>query len=116
MLKNEAEVERLKVEIADLKKSSGAQAQAQIDAQVTSLINAKEYEIHHLRERIHYGRAFRLTTKDNCPVADPCVPAARPEWRRTGVDLKATVGVVVETVPAPAKPCDICEDAPKGGH
>jgi hypothetical protein len=116
MLKNEAEVEKLKAEVANLKQGHGSHAQAQIDAQVTTLINAKEREIQHLRERIHYGRAFRLTTKDNCPVADPCVPAARPEWRRTAVDLNATVGVVVQTVPAPSKPCDICEDAPKGGY
>lgn len=115
MLKNEAEIERLKAEVASLEKNNGNTVQAQIDAQVQALINSKEQEIQHLRERIHYGRAFRLTTKDNCPIADPCVPAARPQWRKTGVDLNANVNVVVETVPAPAKPCDICEDAPKGG-
>ncbi len=72
-------------------------------------LREQNQELQHLRERVHYGRAFRLTTKDNCPVEDPCVPAARPKWRTTDLQVDVT------STPAPAKPT-MCETMPLGGN
>lgn len=54
-------------------------------------MNDQFVELQSLRERVKYGRAFRLTTKDNCPVEDPCVPLARPDWRNASLMIEAKV-------------------------
>lgn len=94
-------------EIAGLQTKS--QAAEKMSAGLVDELRAQNHELQQLRERIHYGRAFRLTTRDNCPVEDPCVPAARPKWRTT--ELK----VDVSATPAPAKPT-MCETMPLGGN
>jgi len=86
-----------------------SQAAEKKSAGLEVALRAQNNELQQLRERIHYGRAFRLTTKDNCPVEDPCVPAARPKWRTT--DLR----VDVTATPAPAKPT-LCSSMPLGGN
>lgn len=121
MMKNEAEVARLQAEVEKLKLAAATvaepalDAQAQVNAQWQSLIDSKEHEIHTLRERIHYGRLFRLSTEErglrNCPeTPTPC-----PNWRHATVNLEATVATaaVVTTVaptpvaaPAKAEDCD----------
>lgn len=125
MLKNEIEVARLQAEVESLKLAAAAKpaapvdAQAQINAQWQSLISSKEQEIHTLRERIHYGRLFRLTTEErglrNCPeTPTPC-----PDWRHASVALTATVAsetpVVIAPVAAPAKVED-CDCPLVGGR
>ncbi len=125
MLKNEVEVARLQAEVESLKLAATAKpaaptdAQAQISTQWQSLISSKEHEIHTLRERIHYGRLFRLSTEErglrNCPeTPTPC-----PEWRHASVALTATVAsetpVVVAPIVAPAK-ADDCDCPLVGGR
>ena len=65
-----------------------------------------------LRERIHYGRAFRLTTKDRCAMPEACTPVAHPQWRKTGLEVTTRVqaGVV------PAKGSSICDGMPLEGR
>ncbi|MBM3988711.1 MAG: hypothetical protein FJ294_12235 [Planctomycetes bacterium] len=125
MLKNEIEVARLQAEVESLKLAAAAKpaapvdAQAQINAQWQSLISSKEHEIHTLRERIHYGRLFRLTTEErglrNCPeTPTPC-----PDWRHASVALTATVAseapVAIAPAAAPAKAND-CDCPLVGGR
>lgn len=67
------------------------------EAELAGMVNANIEELMHLRERVMYGRAFRLTTKDNCPTPDPCQPLARPDWRNAQVEVLARVETVVVT-------------------
>lgn len=67
------------------------------EAELAGMVNANIEELMHLRERVMYGRAFRLTTKDNCPTPDPCQPLARPNWRNAQVEVLARVETVVVT-------------------
>lgn len=70
------------------------------EAELAGMVNANIEELMHLRERVMYGRAFRLTTKDNCPTPDPCQPLARPDWRKAQVEVLARV----ETIVVPQEP------------
>jgi hypothetical protein len=119
MMKNEAEVARLQAEVEKLKLAAATMAepaldaQAQINAQWQSLIDSKEHEIHTLRERIHYGRLFRLSTEErglrNCPeTPTPC-----PNWRHSTVNLQASVAsaaVVTTEAPAPVSAPAVAQD------
>ena len=69
-------------------------------------MNEQFVELQSLRERVKYGRAFRLTTQDNCPVPDPCVPLARPDWRNASLLIETHVATEVKPT---AKPGDFCE-------
>jgi hypothetical protein len=122
MLSNEAEVSRLQAELEKMKgqpatADAGPSAQAQIDAAWKQLIQSKEHEIQSLRERIHYGRAFRLTTKDRCAVPEACTPVNHPQWRVTGVELGAKVDVNVTSTSAAPEPqkSSICDGMPLEG-
>lgn len=73
------------------------------EAELAGMVNANIEELMRLRERVMYGRAFRLTTKDNCPTPDPCQPLARPDWRNAQVEVLARVETVVVTQEAPVE-------------
>jgi hypothetical protein len=108
MLENEAELQRMEGELAALR----AGEPAGVDGAVKAALDAKEHEIMTLRERIHYGRAFRLTTKDRCATPEACTPVAHPQWRKTGLEVTTRVqaGVV------PAKGSSICDGMPLEGR
>ena len=109
MLKNEAEQQRLAGEL----KQAQAVGAALVDAngQMEKTMQAQQQEIMKLRERIHYGRVFRLTSRDNCPIDDNCMPPERPVWRNTAlrVDLK-----MPEQKPAAGN--SACDTLPLGGN
>ena len=65
------------------------------EAELAGMVNDNIDELMRLRERVMYGRAFRLTTKDNCAVPEPCVPLARPDWRNAQIEVLARVETVV---------------------
>jgi hypothetical protein len=94
-------------EIAALQAKGQTAEQKASDLQAA--LQASNHEVQSLRERIHYGRAFRLTTKDCCEIDDPCVMPSRPMWRTSNVSVD------VQVTPAPAKPT-ICETMPTGGR
>jgi len=98
VLKEEAEASKVAAAVAE--------HQAKADA-LHGVVNAQNLEIQHLRERIHYGRAFRLTSKDNCEIADPCVTLDRPQWRKASLEVEAKVK-------QESKP-DLCDEK-QGGH
>ena len=83
--------------------------------------HAAAQEIQMLRERIHYGRAFRLTATDNCPVNDHCVPLDRSNWRTPAQIAPIVIHAPAPAsmpAPAPAAPANApCCELPKvGGH
>lgn len=95
-------------EEADAAKVAAASAEHKARAEaLDGVVNAQNLEIQHLRERIHYGRAFRLTAKDNCEIADPCVTLDRPQWRKATLEVEATVK-------QQSKP-NLCDEK-QGGH
>ena len=98
-LKNEAEVAKLKAE---------GKVKDDVNAKLVTVANDQDAELQALRERIHYGRPFRLTATDNCPQADPCVPLARPQWRNSSVSVQSTVTTETKA--------GMCETMPLGGH
>lgn len=108
-LKNEAEQQRLAAELQNAQNIGASLAGA--NSQLEQTMQAQQQEIMKLRERIHYGRVFRLTSRDNCPVEDNCMPPERPMWRNTAlrVELK-----MPEQTPA-AKDCSGCDSLPLGG-
>ena len=65
------------------------------EAELAGMVNANLEELMSLRERVMYGRAFRLSTKDNCPTPVPCQPLARPDWRSAQVEVSARVETVI---------------------
>jgi hypothetical protein len=65
-------------------------------------------EIMRLRERIHYGRPFRLTSIDNCAKPETCKPVAHPDWRNAAIEVNAEMTVTVKE-----ESCDPCDE---GGH
>ncbi len=77
---------------------------------LTGYASDQRAEIMQLRERIHYGRPFRLTAVDNCVVPDPCVVLQRPDWRHTALEVVGHVPVVEEA------DCDPCNASAKAGH
>ena len=112
-LENEAEVARLEAEKEQLERAGLAHQEALAVSETARLADAAEIQM--LRERVHYGRAFRLTATDNCPVDDSCVPLDRSNWRQA-----AQIQPIVIIPPAPANPApakDPCCELPKvGGH
>ncbi len=115
-IENDAEVARLNAEMAE--------KQAAADAELASLrlerttmqevVNAQHEEVMFLRERIQYGRSFRLTGTDNCPVEDPCIPLDRAQWRHASLTVSADVApVVMKVVEKKEEPC-FCPE-PTGG-
>ena len=109
VLKSEAEQQRLSAELQQAKNIGVSLASA--NSQLEQTMQAQQQEIMKLRERIHYGRVFRLTARDNCPIDDNCMPPERPVWRNTAlrVDLK-----LPEQTSA-AKDCSACDSLPLGG-
>jgi hypothetical protein len=85
------------------------QAEAGKSAALEAALRTQNQELQGLRERVHYGRAFRMTTQDNAAVADPSVPLRRPQWRVT--DVRVDVNVA-----APAAKPSLCEAMPLGGR
>jgi hypothetical protein len=65
------------------------------EAELAGMVNDNIEELMRLRERVMYGRSFRLTTQDNCPTPDPCRPLARPDWRNAQVEVLARVETIV---------------------
>jgi hypothetical protein len=110
VLKSEAELADAKNAIAEGKAKQEALMQA--NSQLAGALSAQNQEIQHLRERIHYGRAFRLTAKDNCAIQDPCAPLDRPQWRNAALDVNVTTQVQTIAVPAAPSPCQL----PLGGN
>lgn len=81
------------------------------EAELAGMVNNNLNELMQLRERVMYGRAFRLTTKDNCSIPDPCQPLARPDWRNAQVEVLARVETIVIEQEAPddergSTPCE----------
>jgi len=110
-LENEAEVARLESEKDQLERAGVAHQEALAASEAAR--HADAAEIQALRERVHYGRAFRLTATDNCPVDDSCVPLDRSNWRKP-----AQIQPIVIVPPGPATPAPAkgsCCELPKVG-
>lgn len=112
-LENEAMIAKLEAEKSELERSSVAHGEALATSEAARLEAAQELQM--LRERVHYGRAFRLTATDNCPVDDHCLPLDRSNWRRPA---QISPIVIHPPAPTPAPPAkDACCELPKiGGH
>lgn len=91
---------------------SAALAGANADLEKT--MQMQQQEIMKLRERIHYGRVFRLTSNENCPIADPCVPPERPQWRNATLRIDLAAKPAAAAAPAAAADCAPCS-LPLGG-
>ena len=110
-LENEAEVARLQSEKDQLERSGVAQQEALAVSEAARQADAAEIQA--LRERVHYGRAFRLTATDNCPVDDSCISLDRSNWRTA-----PQIQPIVITPPAPAMPAptkESCCELPQVG-
>jgi hypothetical protein len=110
-LENDAKVARLEAEKDELERAGVAHSAALAASEAERRADAQELQM--LRERVHYGRAFRLTATDNCPVDDHCVPLDRSNWRRP-----AEITPIVIRPPAPAAPApapDACCELPMAG-
>lgn len=102
-LRNEANAALAATHAAELEAMELAMESTR-DSMQTAM-NEQFIELQSLRERVKYGRAFRLTTQDNCPTPDPCVPLARPDWRNASLTIKTHVATEVKTA---EKPADFC--------
>lgn len=104
----DASIERLKNETEVAKLKAEGKQKDDVNAKLVMVANDQDAELQALRERIHYGRPFRLTATDNCPQADPCVPLARPQWRNSSIQVQSTVTTETKA--------GMCENMPLGGH
>ncbi len=89
MLKDEAEKQRIANELQQAQGLNATLADA--NGQLERTMQAQQQEIMKLRERIHYGRVFRLTTRDNAPVDDMSMPPERPVWRNAALRVELKV-------------------------
>ncbi len=107
-VKADVETQEAVAAMQEAQQISAALAGANADLEKT--MQMQQQEIMKLRERIHYGRVFRLTANENCPVEDPCVPPQRPQWRNATlrIDLNAKPA---ESAAADCAPCSL----PLGG-
>ncbi len=79
--------------------------------EAANLLTAQSWELQRLRERVHYGRRFRLVSEEDCLHYRPHCDFERlhPEWGATEYLLQTDVNtrtVVVE------KGCEFCPDKP----
>ncbi|MAD32945.1 MAG: hypothetical protein CMJ88_04235 [Planctomycetes bacterium] len=111
VLENEAKVAELEAANDEIARNNAAHADALVASEAARLAAAQELQM--LRERVNYGRAFRLTATDNCPVNDHCVPLDRSNWRSP-----AQIEPIVIHPPAPAAAeaaKEACCELPKVG-
>lgn len=88
---------------------------AQADVQLAAnTLNAQSWELQRLRERVHYGRRFRLLTQEDClHYKDQCdFEALNPEWMAPEYLVETQVST--RTVQAEAT-CQFCPDT-LGGY
>jgi hypothetical protein len=99
-------------------------------AHAGQVLNASAYELQRLRERVHYGRRFRLTGTEDClHFRAPCdFEHLHPEWRSSecltrtevrGVGIEVAVMAPAVGVPAVEAPdegcCELCDLGLHGG-
>ena len=90
---------------------------AQVDASqgdfqlVVNTLSNQSWELQRARERIHYGRRFRLLTEEDCLHPRPICDFERlhPEWDTTEYVLSTRVQPYVVTQATP--PCSFCSDS-----
>jgi hypothetical protein len=99
---------------------------AEADFQLAAnALSAQSWELQRLRERVHYGRRFRLTGADDClHYRAPCDFARlHPEWMAPEYLVKTEVAMVRFDVPVPyavpvpaVESCRFCSDTPCNSH
>ena len=92
-------------------------AAAAADVQLAAnALSAQSWELQRLRERIHYGRRFRLTSEEDClHHRAPCdFERLHPEWMAPEYLVKTEVAMVGFDVPV--ETCQFCSDTPCNSH
>ncbi len=90
---------------------------AEADVQLAAnALSAQSWELQRLRERIHYGRRFRLTSEEDClHYRAPCdFERLHPEWMAPEYLVKTEVAMVRFDVPV--ETCQFCSDTPCNSH
>jgi hypothetical protein len=110
-----AEAENAEAMAAAEAANSGLQAQVAASqgdfALAVNTLNAQSWELQRLRERVHYGRRFRLLSEEDCLHRRPACDFDRlhPEWMAPEYLVNTQVQTQVKHVSAP---CSFCSDSP----
>jgi hypothetical protein len=115
-----AKATKAAVQATAMATARAAAAEADVQSAANAL-SAQSWELQRLRERVHYGRRFRLTSEEDClHYRAPCdFDRLHPEWKAPEYLVRTEVAMVqvpVEVlVHAPAG-CQFCSDTPCNNH